>query len=105
MASQNSHLNYTNIDLEIEAIQRFRNLASIVPLDCHVYRELDRGFPILCLDFKACPQKLKMTKKQWFEFCRHLLYCSNYLGLSNSLIFQVGERIVGWISLDQTNRP
>ncbi len=101
MVDNNSPLKYACIDLELESIQLFRDIASVLPPDCYVYRELDRNSPLLCLDFQSCPETLKMDKKQWFEFCRHLLACSIYLGLAESLSFQLGNRRVSLISLDK----
>ncbi len=52
-------------DLEIEAIKRFRALASFIPPKCRVYRELNRLETVLCLDFVDCPQELKMKQEEW----------------------------------------
>ncbi len=101
MVDNNSHLKYVCIDLELESIQRFRDIASVLPPDCYIYRELDQNSTVLCLDFQSCPQTVKIGRKLWFEFCRHLLACSISLGLAESLRFQLGDRIVSLISLDK----
>ena len=105
MAFKNSPLNHSSLDLEIEAISRFRSLVPSLKRECRVFRELYGGHStLLCFDFAACPQKLKMSKQHWLEFCELLLSASNYLGLADSLVFYLGERIVGWISLNQIGK-
>lgn len=101
MASFNSPLNCTSIDLEIEAIKRFRDLAPFLASECRVYRELNGHSTVLCLDFAACPQDLKMNKEEWQEFAQLLVHSSHYLGLANSLVFKNGDRLVGWMNFDQ----
>ena len=101
MASKNSPLNYTSIDLEKEAIKRFRSLAPFLSPECRVFRELNGLFTVLCLDFAACPQELKMNKEEWQEFAELLVHSSHYLGLANSLVFKRGDRIVGWMTFNQ----
>ncbi|MDJ0696706.1 hypothetical protein [Mastigocoleus sp. MO_188.B34] len=101
MAFNNSPLNYTSIDLEIETIKRFRSLAPFLSTECLVFREFNGDSTILCLDFAACSQDLKMNKEEWREFAVLLAHSSNYLGLANSLVFKNGDRVVGWITLNQ----
>ncbi len=62
MASKNSPLNCTSLNLELEAIKRFRNLAPFLSTECRVFRELNGRSIVLCLDFTACPQDLKINK-------------------------------------------
>ena len=101
MASKNSPLNCRSIDLEIEAIKRFRDLAPFLDPECRVFRELNGLSTVLCLDFAACPQDLIMNKKEWRELAQLLVHSSHYLGLANSLVFKNGNRIFGWMNLDQ----
>ena len=101
MASENSPLNYTSIDLEIEAIKRFRDLAPFLDPKCRVFRELNGLSTVLCLDFAACPQDLQMNKDEWQEFAQLLVHSSHYLGLANSLVFKFGDRAVGWMNVDR----
>ena len=101
MASKNSPLNYTSIDLELEAIRRFRSLAPFLSPECRVFRELNGRSTVLCLDFAACPQDLKMTKQEWQELALLLVHSSHYLGLANSLVFKIGDRQVGGMTLNQ----
>ena len=102
MASKNSPLNCTSIDLELEAIKRFRDLAPFLDPECRVFRELNGHSTVLCLDFTTCPQDLKMNKEEWQEFAKLLVHSSHYLGLANSLVFMIGDRVVSWMSLNQT---
>ncbi len=62
MVFNNLGVKYSHIDLEIEAIQRFRRIVPFVSPDCHVFRELEKNSTILCLDFAACPQELNMSR-------------------------------------------
>lgn len=101
MASKNSPLNCTSTALELEAIQRFRNLAPFLDPKCRVFRELNGRSTVLCLDFTDCPQELKMNKKEWQEYARLLVHSSHYLGLANSVVFKNGDRILAWMSLTQ----
>lgn len=101
MASNNSPINCTSIDLELEAIQRFRDLAPFLDPKCRVFRELNGRSTVLCLDFTACPQDLKINKKEWQELAQLLVHSSHYLGLANSLVFKSGDRIFAWMSLNQ----
>ena len=101
MAAQNSPLNYTSIDLEIEAIKRFRALAPFISPKCRVVRELNGLDTVLCLDFTDCPQDLEMNEKEWQEVAQLLALSCHYLGLANSIVFKRGKRIVGWMTLEQ----
>ncbi len=101
MAFKNSPLNYRSVDLEIEAIRRFRALVPFISPKCRVFRELNGRSPLLCLDFAGCPQDLEMNKKEWQEFALLLALSCHYLGLANSLVFKNGQRVVGWMTLDR----
>ena len=100
MESKNSPLNYTSIDLEIEAIQRLRTLVPLFSPQCRVWRELNGQEPVLCLDFTDCPQDLNRNKKEWQEFVLLLALPCHHLGLANSVIFKSSKRIIGWVSLE-----
>ena len=99
MAAKNSPFNCTSLDLETEAIKRFRRLTPFLDPECRVFRELNGRSTVLDLDFAACPQDLNLNQKEWLEMAELLLHSSNYLGLANSLVFKNGDRIVGWMSL------
>ena len=102
MTFKNSPLKCTSKDLELEVIKRFRDLASVLAPECRVFRELSGRSVVLCLDFAACPQELKMdNKEEWQEFAKLLVHSSHYLGLAESLVFKNGDRILAWMSLNQ----
>ena len=101
MTSKNSPFNCTSIDLEMEAIKRFRFLTPFINSECRVFRELNGRSTVLCLDFAACSQDLNMNKQEWQEFAELLVHSSHYLGLANSLVFKNGDRIIGWMSFNQ----
>ena len=89
----NSPLNYTSLDLEREAIQRFRGLAPFLSPQCRVGRSLNGNSPILCLDFAACPST-DLNQEEWPELARLLTHLSHELGLANSVVLKNGEHIV-----------
>lgn len=93
MGTEKLPLNCTSRQLEKEAIKRFLTLASFIPAECGVRRELNGSSTILCLDFTACPQDVKTHQEQWQELARLLTHCSNYLGLANTVVFKHKERI------------
>ena len=101
MASKNSPLNNTSIDLEIEVIKRLRTLVPSLSPQCRVGRELNGNEPVLCLDFTARPQDLNKNEKEWQEFILLLALPCNHLRLANSVVFKNGEQIIGWMSLEQ----
>ncbi len=103
MRFKNSPLNNTSIDLEIEAIKRFRELASFIPPQCRVYREHNGAQTLLCLDFTDCPQELKMSQEEWSEITILLALSCDELGLAHSVVWKNGERIVGRMTLDSNN--
>ena len=88
-------------DLEIEAIKRFRALASFIPPKCRVYRELNRLETVLCLDFVDCPQELKMKQEEWLEITILLAISCDQLGLAHSVAWKNGKQIVGWMTLEE----
>ncbi len=88
-------------DLEIEAIKRFRALASFIPPKCRVYRELNRLETVICLDFADCPQELKMNEEEWLELTILLAISCDELGLAHSVAWKNGKQIVGWMTLEE----
>lgn len=92
---------HTSMDLEIEAIRRFRGLAPLLSPQCRVFRELNGCEAVLCLDFAACPQDLKKNEQEWLEFAQPLALSCHYLGLAKSMLFKRGQWIVGWMTLEQ----
>jgi hypothetical protein len=90
MALNNSPLNYTSIDLELEAIQRFRTLAPFLPRTCRVSRELDGNSTVLCLDFVDCQEEIASNMA---EVAFLLALSSHYLRLADYIVFKVGDQI------------
>ena len=95
MLNQQSPLNCTSTALEKAAIARFRSLAIGLPQDCQVFREPWGCSTVLCVDFQACPTLLEETRKQ----SHILVIASQHLGLAQSVIFRVGNKVIGWTSL------
>lgn len=102
MIFKSSPLKCTSTDLELEVIKRFRDLAPLLAPECQVYREVSGRSIVLCLDFAACPEDLKMdAKEEWQEFAKLLVHSAHYVGLANSLVFKNGDSILAWMSLNQ----
>ncbi len=101
MTLKNSPLKNTSIDLEKEIIRRFRSLVPFISPQCRVFRELNGRETVLCLDFTACPQELKMNQQEWSEITILLALSCDELGLANSVVWKNGEQIVGWMSLEE----
>ena len=101
MTFKSSPLNNTSIELEIEAIKRFRTLVPFLSPQCRIFRELYSLDTVLCLDFVDCPQDLKRKKEEWEEVIILLAISCDYLGIAKRVLFKNGERIVGRMTLDQ----
>ncbi|ELR97190.1 hypothetical protein [Gloeocapsa sp. PCC 73106] len=92
MLDQQSFSNCTCHNLEKVALQRLRSLALCIPPDCEIFREPWGCSTVLCLNFQACPSKLKETQNQ-----AHLIViAARYLGLANSVTFRIGNQVMGW---------
>ena len=91
MVTNNSKVELSCLDLELEAIRRFRGLVPFLPLQCRVFRVLEKKSPTLCLDFTDCPAELPSNLS---EFAFLLALSSHYLGLADILIFKVNGEIV-----------
>ncbi len=79
-----------SLDLETEAIKRFRVLVPFLPPQCRVFRELNRNSISLCLDFTDCPEALTVNLAQF----NLLIVASHRLGLPESLIFKLDNQII-----------
>ena len=91
MIINNSPHDLCCIDLEMEAIARFRSLVPFLPKQCRVFRVLEKECPILCLDFTDCPAELPSNLN---DFAFLLALSSHYLGLADILMFKVNDEIV-----------
>ena len=96
---ENSPIAGFSEELEQEAINRFRQLTAVVPLNCHIFRRIDDRVITLYLDFRACPQELSVILKNYTLLAR----VSHQLGLANSLVFTLGKRIIGWTNLTKND--
>jgi hypothetical protein len=101
MASRNSPLKYSSADLEVEALKRFRLLSPVIPKECRLYRKIEKNSPILCLDFADCPQELSLATEELQELVILLALSSHYLGLANSIVLKLGDRIIMQIDLSE----
>lgn len=95
MSEQSLPSNYSSHEFEQEAIDRFRLLVNFLPFNCKVFREPWDSSTVLCLDFRACPYYLEITK----EKSDLLLNVVKDLGLAKSIIFRLGNQVKGWRSV------
>lgn len=95
MTNFHSPLNFTSSDLEKAALDRFRELMENLPKECRVFRSMWGSSTILCLDFVDCPDLLETSQSQSFL----LLLAANSLGLSSSILFRIGGKVVSWKNL------
>ena len=95
MTPKNSPINYPSADLEKAALSRFRALVLCLPQTCKVFRELRDHSTIVCLDFAECPGSIKAAMAQFLR----LQLAAHYLGLADSLSFQIDNTIIGWTKM------
>jgi hypothetical protein len=87
-----SPLNCTSANFEQVALARLRSLAACLPEDCKIFREPWGRSTVLCIDFANCPHLFDLDQKQ----ANLLSQAIATLGLANSIIFRIGNKIVGW---------
>ncbi|NEO34345.1 MAG: hypothetical protein F6K36_28875 [Symploca sp. SIO3C6] len=98
MTNKNFSPNYTSADLEKAALGRFRSLISFLPRECKLSRELWNRSTVVCMDFEDCSHLLETAREQSFL----LLLVANYLGLANSVLFRMGNKAMGWMTMVST---
>lgn len=87
-----SPLDCTSTNFEKVALSKFFALSRHLPHDIKIFREPWGSSTVLCIDFERCPHLFPMTPKQ----NRFIAAAIAQLGLTNSVIFRVGNRILGW---------
>ena len=90
-----SPLSFTSANFELLAIARFRSLASFLPQDAEISREPWGRSTVLCIDFANCPHLFSVNQEQ----AKLLSEAIARLGLTTSVIFRIGRKIVGWKKL------
>jgi hypothetical protein len=100
MVPKNSPLNDTSADFEKAAIARFRFLATCIPEKCKVFREPWGHSTVICLDFQDCLHLLEDTKEQ----INLLIIAAQQLELAKSLIFRIGNKVIGWRAIASANK-
>ncbi len=90
-----SPLNYTSANFEQLALTRFRTLVTFLPQDVEVFREPWGRSTVLCIDFANCPHLFSVDQEQ----AKLLSNAIAQLGLTTSVIFRIGSKIVGWKKL------
>lgn len=85
----------TSADLEQEILSRFRQLVTIIPKNCKIFREISDCSPVLCFDFIDCPEHLDSVKEQSLL----LSTITHNLGLAKTLIFRLNRAMIGWQSV------
>ena len=92
-----SPLNCTSNNFEKVSLSRFRSLASGLPQDSQVFREPWGRSTVICIDFINCPHLFPLTSEQ----NQMLTEAIKELGLSHSILFRVGKKILGWKKIDR----
>ena len=85
-------LNCTSNNFEKVSLSRFRLLASCLPQNSKIFREPWGCSTVICIDFINCPHLFPLTPEQ----ISVLTEAVKELGLSHSVIFRVGQKILGW---------
>lgn len=95
-----SPLNYTSSNFEQIALTKFRSLVGFLPQASRIFREPWGRSTVLCIDFENCPHLFQFDSEQ----SRVLARATNQLGLANSVIFRIGNKIVGWKKMENQDR-
>ncbi len=90
----NSHLpfNCTSADLEKIAINRLRKLVRSLPSQCQVFREPWESSTVICLDCGQCPDFINELSSQE----NNIIQAVQQLGLANTILFRMGNKLIGW---------
>ncbi|MGK7951096.1 MAG: hypothetical protein AB4368_20500 [Xenococcaceae cyanobacterium] len=92
-----SPLDCTSTNFEKVSLSRFRSLVRCLPQDSKIFREPWGLSTVICIDFINCPHSFPLTPKQ----INMLTEAIQELGLSNSVIFRVGKKILGWKKIEK----
>ena len=87
-----SPLNYTSANFEQAALTKFRSLVTFLPQNSKISREPWDRSTVLCINFENCPHLFSVNQEQ----IRLLSQAIASLSLADSIIFRIGEKIVGW---------
>lgn len=89
-------LDCTSTNFEKVALAKFRTLTPNLPTRVRIFREPWGRFTVLCIDFQDCPHYFPLSTEQ----NKDLIEIMKQLGLSNSIIFRIGNKILGWKRID-----
>ena len=87
-----SPLNCTSANFELTALNRLRSLVNFLPRDAEVFREPWGRSTVLCIDFANCPHLSSVDREQVTLLSNAIAE----LGLTSSIIFRIGNKIIGW---------
>ena len=87
-----SPLDCTSANFEKVSLAKFRSLIPYLPKNIRIFREPWGRFTVLCIDFQDCPQYFPLSPEE----NQNLIEIMNQLGLSNSVIFRIDKKILGW---------
>lgn len=87
-----SPLDCTSTNFEKVALARFHSLTPYLPTLIKISREPWGRFTVLSMDFQDCPLYFPLSQEQ----NTNLLQAMEQLGLSKSIIFRIGNKILGW---------
>ena len=92
MSESSSFYQSTSQNLELEVLNRFRDLTAILPHNCQIYRETWNNQTILCLNFESCPHHIEVVKENFAI----LVNIVKRLSIATSIIFREGNQPRGW---------
>ena len=92
-----SPLDCTSTNFEKVSLSRFRSLVSCLPQDSKIFREPWGSSTVICIDFVNSPHSFPLAPEQ----IQVLTEGIKELGLSDSVIFRVGKKILGWKKIDK----
>ena len=84
--------NCTSTDFERAALAKLRSEVTFLPHDSKIFREPWGRSTVLCFDFSNCPHLFSVDQEQ----TRLLSQAIANLGMADSMIFRLGNKIVGW---------
>ena len=85
-------LDCTSANFEKVALAKFHSLTPYLPARIKITREPWGKFTVLSIDFQDCPQYFPLSPEE----NKNLIQTMEQLGLSNSIIFRIGNKILGW---------
>ncbi len=90
-----------NLSAELEelVIKRFRELTTILPRKCLVFRKIKNREIVLTLDFSRCRQEVSKTMEESVK----LTFIVHKLRLAEVLEFKINRDLIGWTNVTKSD--